>query len=354
MQELIAFLDTFVDDNRIQAGIVVVLSFIVAKITDVICGKMIRSLTGRTKSQLDDQIIDVLHKPIFRTVALLGLMVALDLLDPEEDMLSLGRRIIISLIILIWFVAALRLSTTLINGMSGNKRRFSIVQSATVPLFDIAAKIFIFALGSYLILVSWDINISGWLASAGIVGLGIGLAAQDTFANLFAGLSIIADSPYKLGDFIVLDGTERGKVTRIGLRSTRVLTNDMIEVTVPNSIIANSKIVNESGGPSMKQRLRVPIGVAYGVDIDDVERVLLSVAANEEQLAMHPAPKVHFRAFGESSLDFELRCWVENPAAREQIVDRLNRSLYDQLNEAGIEIPFPKRDVYIKEMPAST
>ena len=353
MQELLSLLDSFVVDNRIQAGIVVVLSFIVAKIVDLICGRLIRSWTGRTKSTMDDQIIDVLHKPVFRTMALLGLMVALDLLNPEETILSAGRRIILTLIVLIWFVTAIRLSSILITGMSGNKKRFAIVQSATVPLFDIAAKVIIFALGSYLILVSWDINISGWLASAGIVGLGIGLAAQDTFANLFAGLSIIADSPYKLGDVIVLDGTERGKVTKIGLRSTRVLTNDLIEVTVPNSIIANSKIVNESGGPSMKQRLRVPIGVAYGVEIDDVERVLLSVAADEEQLALHPAPKVHFKSFGDSSLDFELRCWIDEPEAREQIVDRLNRSLYEQLGEAGIEIPFPKRDVYIKELPAN-
>ena len=86
---------------------------------------------------------------------------------------------------------------------------------------------------------------------------------------------------------------------------------------------------------------------------DDVERVLLSVAADEEQLAMHPAPKVHFKSFGDSSLDFELRCWIDEPEAREQIVDRLNRSLYEQLGEAGIEIPFPKRDVYIKELPAN-
>ncbi|MFK7847861.1 MAG: mechanosensitive ion channel family protein [Rhodothermales bacterium] len=351
MQELLAFLDAYISDTRLQAGIVVVLSFFVAKVSDLFFTRLIRTWTSRTKSEIDDQVIDVLHKPVFRTVALLGFMLALNILGPAEGMLNTGRHVIHTLIILIWLVTALRLSKTLITSMSGNKKRFMLVQAATVPLFDIAAKVFIFALGSYLILISWEINISGWLASAGIVGLGIGLAAQDTFANLFAGLSILADSPYKIGDFIVLDSTERGKVTRIGLRSTRVLTNDMIEVTIPNSIIANSKIVNESGGPSMKQRLRVPIGVAYGVKIDDVERALLAVAANEERLSLNPAPTVHFQSFGDFSLNFELRCWIEDPAIREPVMNHLNRSMYEHLNEAGIEIPFPKQDVYIKEMP---
>ena len=353
MQQLQTLLDSIVADSWLQAGIVILISLILAKVIDVICGRIIRRLTGRTKSNLDDLVIDVLHKPIFQTVALLGIMLSLNFLDAEAEVLATARRVMLTFIILIWFIAALRLSSAILFAMSGNKKQFSIVQSATVPLFDIAAKVIIFALGSYLILVSWDINISGWLASAGIVGLGIGLAAQDTFANLFAGLSILADSPYKIGDFIILDDAERGKVTRIGLRSTRVLTNDLIEVTIPNSIIANSKIVNESGGPSMKQRLRVPIGVAYGVDIDDVERVLLAVAANEEKILMHPSPVVHFSAFGESSLDFELRCWIEDPSSREPVVNRINRSLYERLNDAGIEIPFPKRDVYIKEMPAA-
>lgn len=353
MLEYLQFLDTYVEDPRLQAVLVVVLSLIAAKIADVIFGRLIRRLTGKTESTVDDKIIDVLHRPIFRTVMLLGLLLAFELSEPGERILLIGRQFILTLIILMWLVAALRLSTTVIGAMSGNKKRFTIVQRATVPLFDIAAKVLIFALGSYLILISWDINISGWLASAGIVGLGLGLAAQDTFANLFAGLSILADSPYKIGDFIVLDETGRGKVTRIGLRSTRVLTNDMIEVTIPNSIIANSKIVNESGGPSVKQRMRIPVGVAYGTEIEAVEKVLLHVAAGEEHLEMHPAPTVHFKAFGASSLDFELMCWIDNPAGREQILNRLNRGIYEQLNAAGIEIPFPKRDIYIKELPAS-
>lgn len=352
MDQLTTFLDFISNDSYVQATLIVVGSFILAKLADLLLGRFIKSMAGRTRSDLDDKLLDILHKPIFRTVVLIGLSYALEFVtEPGSRPLFVGRGSIITLIILIWVATGLRLSGVVIDGMSRNESRFQIVQAATVPLFDIAAKVVIFALGSYLVLVWWDINISGWLASAGIIGLGIGLAAQDTFSNLFAGLSILADSPYKIGDFIVLDGTERGKVVRIGLRSTRVLTNDQVEVTIPNSIIANSKVVNESGGPTPKQRLRVGIGVAYGVDIDEVEQLLLRVAESEDAIARTPSPHVHFLNFGASSLDFELRCWVAQPEARERAINNLNRKMYKALNEAGIEIPFPKRDIYIKEMP---
>ena len=94
-------------------------------------------------------------------------------------------------------------------------------------------------------------------------------------AYLFAGIFILTDAPYKIGDFVVLEGNLRGMVTQIGIRSTRILTRDDVEVTIPNSIMGNSKVVNESGGPHLKYRIRVKVGVAYGSDIDLVQNALL-------------------------------------------------------------------------------
>ena len=104
-------------------------------------------------------------------------------------------------------------------------------------------KILIFIVASYFVLVSWNIDVTGWLASAGVLGVVLGLAAKDTDANLFAGIFIMTDAPYKEGDYINLESGERGYVRSIGLRSTRIMTRDDIEITVPNSIIANSKIL---------------------------------------------------------------------------------------------------------------
>ena len=119
-----------------------------------------------------------------------------------------------------------------------------------VPLVDTVLKVTLLALAIYFVFLAWDIDVTAWVASAGIVGLALSFAAKDSLSNLFAGVSIAADAPYKMGDFITLDSGERGMVTHIGLRSTRLLTRDDIEVTIPNGVIGNAKIINDSGGPS--------------------------------------------------------------------------------------------------------
>jgi len=191
------------------------------------------------------------------------------------------------------------------------------------------------------------------LASAGIVGIAVGFAAKDSLANLFAGFFIVTDAPYKVGDYIVFDTGERGRVTQIGLRSTRLLTRDDVEITIPNSIIANSKIVNESGGPWERSRVRVQVGVAYGRDIDVVREVLMKVARSSQHLCTDPEPRVRLRAFGDSGLNFELLGWIDLPERRGQVLDALNSAVYQQFAAHGIEIPFPKRDLYIKQMPTA-
>jgi small-conductance mechanosensitive channel len=168
---------------------------------------------------------------------------------------------------------------------------------------------------------------------------------------LFAGVSIAADAPYKTGDFIRLDSGERGMVTHIGLRSTRIVTRDDVEITIPNGIIGNAKIVNEAGGPSTKHRIRVPVGVAYGSDIDHVIATLDSVASGHEQVCSEPAPRVRFRAFGNSSLDFELLCWINQPVDRGRLVHELNCSVYKAFQREEIEIPFPQHDLHVRSMP---
>ena len=127
-----------------------------------------------------------------------------------------------------------------------------------------------------------------------------------------------------------------------------MLTRDDIEITIPNSTVANSKIINESGGPSPKHRLRIPVGIAYRSDIDRFRKVLLEVVGQNEYACREPEPRVRFRAFGDFSLNFELLCWIENPGDRGLAQDSLNTAIYKALDQAGIEIPFPQRDVYIK------
>jgi small-conductance mechanosensitive channel len=220
-------------------------------------------------------------------------------------------------------------------------------QPRTLPLFVMILKIIVVAGAAYGILLAFEVDVTAWLASAGIMGIAVGFAAKDTLANLFSGIFIVADTPYKLGDFIILSSGERGMVTDIGIRSTRLLTRDDIEITVPNAAIGNAKIVNETGGPHEKERVRIAVGVAYGTDIDRLREVLLEEAAKSVNLSHDPEPKVRFVAFGDSALEFQVRGWVEEPVLRGRAIDELNTAIYKRLAAEEIEIPFPQRVVHL-------
>ena len=116
--------------------------------------------------------------------------------------------------------------------------------------------------------------------------------------------------------------------------------------------MGNTKIINESGGPHEKYRCKVPIGVAYGSDIDKVREILMDIAQGEPQVCASPEPRVRFRVFGASSLDFDLLIWIEKPVLRGRVIDILNCEIYQKFIEHNIEIPYAKQDLYIKEFPS--
>ena len=190
-------------------------------------------------------------------------------------------------------------------------------------------------------------SLTAVFASAGIVGLGVALAARETLANFFGGISIVLDRPFKSGDYIVLDTGERGRVAEVGLRSTRIVTRDDIQISIPNSLMTNTKVINESA-PQPRFRVRIKVGVAYGSDVDQVEETLLSVAGQNNMVAFVPEPRVRFRQFGDSALEFELLCWARRPEERGLLVHGLNHQIYKAFEAAHIEIPFPQRDVHLK------
>ncbi|MEW8657307.1 MAG: mechanosensitive ion channel family protein [Candidatus Thiodiazotropha endolucinida] len=335
-------------------GLIVLLIFIVlAKVVEWIVMPLVRRLTSHTSTHIDDLIVQYLRSPLFWTLALIGIVASSSMMGIDESVRSTLVSFVLSVLILLWMLFAVRISKLLLSEASRRAKPNAMVRPQTLPLFTNIAAITIIVFAVYFMFQSWHVDMTAWLASAGIAGIAIGFAAKDTLANLFSGVFIMADSPYKIGDYVVLDdgGGIRGKVTHIGIRSTRLLTRDDVEVTIPNSIMGNSKVVNESGGPHVKYRIRVAVGVAYGSDIDQVRDVLMSVARESETVCDQPEPRVRFRAFGASSLDFELLCWVDNPELRGRVLDALNSAVYKRFLVEGIEIPFAKQDLYIKEMP---
>ncbi len=338
--------------NRfIQALLIILVSFVVARVFDWILSRVILRFTRKTKSQIDDEIIAILHGPVIKTIVLVGLVIATRQLEISNTATTFTIKSLQTIILIVWVFFAFRFSTLVIQSVSRQETRIQIVDERTFPLFSNLAKILIVGIAVYILILAWGIDATGWIASAGIIGLAVSFAAKDTLSNLFAGVFIIADAPYKIGDFIVLDSGERGRVINIGLRSTRILTRDDIELTVPNAVMGNAKITNETAGPHTKRRLRIPVGVAYGSDIDRVKRILLEVAGAEEEVCKDPEPRARFRSFGDSGLLIELLCWIDEPVLQGRVSDALNTAVYKRFAAEGIEIPYPKRDLYIREMP---
>jgi MscS family membrane protein len=348
VEQLMSFAERWLTEPPVLALIVLVGSVVLAKLVDWTLSKVLRRLARRTATEIDEKLIDALHRPIFVSVVLVGIHIAVLILAPGATVVGWVDSIVQTIAVVIWTVAGLRVVTALLHGMTGLSRRVNWLEERTLPLFDNVARLVVIGAAAYFLLVAWDLNVGPWIASAGIVGLALGLAAQETLANFFGGFSIIMDAPYKIGDYVNLDAGERGRVTKIGLRSTRILTRDDIEITVPNARIASSKIVNESGGPNEKIRVAVHVGVAYGSDVDRVREVLLAAARAVDHVVDDPAPRIRFTEMADSALVFRVLCWIDLPERRGLCLDALNTAIYKALNAEGITIPFPQRDVHLR------
>ena len=352
-QYLTPVLQFFEGQPWIQGGATMLITFIVASALSWIIFRLLKFLTSKTKSFLDDRLLVIARPPIYYSLLITGFSTGIKIMplsDKLTDYFIFGFK---TLGVIIWSIALFRISKIILQQLAwgGNNKNVRLIQPQTLPLFDNMSKLLIVAAAVYIIFQIWGIDMTAWLASAGIVGIAVGFAAKDTLANLFSGVFILADTPYKIGDYVVLDGDQRGKVTHIGLRSTRLITRDDVEVTVPNSIMGNSKVTNQSGGPHPKFRIRVKIGVAYGTDIDQVEQILMDIATSEPLVTETPEPRVRFRNFGASSLDFELLCWIQEPELSGRALHKLNSAVYKRFNQEKIEIPYSKQDLYIKEFP---
>ncbi|REJ78651.1 MAG: mechanosensitive ion channel family protein [Acidobacteria bacterium] len=328
----------------------ILIFILLGKVIDWVVTGVVSRLVQRTKTDIDDRVLEILHRPIFLTVVLMGLSLATHLLMLPDRVTVITVDIIKTLVVFVWFNFSLRLLQVILEQMERHEERFKFVTSTTMPLIKNSVTLVLAAAAVYAVFLIWDINITAWLASAGIVGLAVSFAAKDTLSNVFGGVTIFADKPFKVGDYIILGTGERGMITMIGVRSTRILTRDDVEITVPNSILATTTVINESGGPHEKFRIRLKVGVAYGSDIDKVEEVLLKAANDHKEVCADPFARVRFRAFGNSSLDYELLCWVNRPVLQGLVLHELHREVYKAFNREGIEIPFPQQDIYIKQV----
>ena len=307
-----------------------------------------RQATARTKSDLDDKLIHYLTAPVVQTTVILALVAAEKAFGFNDTVDWFLVRMLFTLLLFFWGRAWFRATTLAIAALTKRKGDHELFQPRTRPLFEMGIKVVLFSLLVWFFMALWNIDGTAWLASAGVIGIAVGFAARDTLANLISGVSIIADAPYKLGDYIVLDTGERGVVTELGMRSTRLLTRDDVEVSIPNAVMGNAKITNESGGPAVEHRIRIPVGVAYGTEPAKVVSLLEQLARENALILDHPAPRVRMRAFGDSSLDFELMGWIKYPEQRGLAKHNMLMEIDSRFRAEDIRIPFPQHDVHLQ------
>lgn len=336
-QDILSFLSSLPPWQAIL--VTVVASLLAARVVQVGGDWLVHRVTRRIDGEYDDIVLTNLHPALYVTVIVVGFYLATVPLDlfPEFNYIQATA---LSILTVLWAVTLVRIGGKISDAATGGEQ----VEQTVVPIFQNVWSAVVLGGAVILLLYYWSVDVTPFLASAGIIGIVVGFAARDTIANFFGSIALYFDGTYKVGDYVVLESGERGRVEDISIRSTVVRTRDDVLVTVPNAVLNAARITNEST-PERERRIRLPVGVAYGSDLDHVEETLLSVAATEDLVLDTPRPRVRVRGFGDVSVDAELLCWIPDPVLRGRSTHNLNKAIYQTFLEEGIEIPLPQRVV---------
>ena len=331
-------------------------SIIIAAIINLVFEKVFMHYASKTKFEFDDLIVAALRKPLYLTVIITGTVFSLHYTNFSKDYEYVVNSIGLTILCIIWIIALLRINKVLFEKVFPHitRRTETQIDDELLPLLKGIVNIVIVFIGILAILnLIWGINVTPLFASAGIAGIAVAFAAQDSIAQLFGGISIYFDQPFKRGDRIELESGEIGIVHEVGIRTTRIMNlyNNMI--IIPNSIIANSKVINYTS-PQSIMVVKMAMGIAYGSDVEKVRDVLYAIIRDIDLVLDDPAATVRLENYGESSLDFALYMWIKNPADKIKLIDMVNSSISEEFEKEGIEIPFQTRTLYIKNEAEST
>ena len=317
----------------------------------VVLNQGVRRLTRKTSTTLDDALLEALIAPFHGLLIVIAFALAIANLDfipaswagPLNSLffllyLTIGYVIAWRVIVVVfkWYgeEIALKTETKLDEVLTPFLRRVALVVLSSIVVI--------------MLLSYFEIDVSGLVATLGIGSLAIALAAQTALADIFSGIIIMIDQPFRLGDRIEIQELNTwGDVVDIGLRSTHIRTRDNRMVIVPNAIIGKSLIVNHAF-PNSQYRIQVNIGVAYGSDVELARQTMIEAVRGVEGVLQDKPIEALFLEFGDSALVFRLRWWIESYVDTRRMFDKVNTAVYRALKEAGIEIPFPQQDVHFR------
>jgi small-conductance mechanosensitive channel len=338
----------------LYAAITVITGLVFAGIAHVLI-RWLKRRADATDTKLDDIILMALGTPLVVAIFALSVYIALTSFDivPESMNWLITDKVINAIFILFgaWIVSVFSYNFIHTYGILIADKTETDLDDRLIPVLEIASRYLIWFVAFLLILADFKIDITPFLAGAGIAGLAIALAAQDILGNFFGGAIIAMDKPFKIGDRVRIESFF-GDVMSIGPRSTRIKTLDSQIVTVPNSKVTSSIVINYAM-PDSKLKVRIPFSVAYGSDMERVKEILLSIsheAAEKTSWVINdPAPAVYFLEFGESSLNGQLILWTDNYDFVWDVQDWVNLRIARRFRDEKIEIPFRQIDVRLKD-----
>jgi len=329
--------------------IYIFLAFYVSKFADYLTRVWLKKWAGRTETKFDDLLLELLNGPVKVVLFVIFLRIGLDVFqwpDLVQKLLAKGFTVIVA-------CSLTYMGLKFIDLLMGYWKHRATAEAdgfdeQLIPIVRKALKLFIIVVAALVTLTNIGIDVTAAIASLSIGGLAVGLAAQDTLANLFGAVAVFVDKPFRIGDRIQLDNVD-GTVESIGLRSTRVRNLNGHLITVPNKTMGNATITNVTRRPNIKTEMN--IGITYDTPAEKVRRALKILEEVYRSHALTSDLIVTFNKFADSSLNILVVHWWNSTDFKAYLVgmQELNLTIKERFDAEGISFAFPTQTLYVKQ-----
>ena len=342
--------EQYITNPYLRAFVIFILVFLGIRIALFILEKISLKITSKTKTELDDKLLKKCSMPLTIIAFLISLRITINEVLFQEHVEMMLSNVISSLLVIIFaYLVYVVVDLIVINFLKKiASRTKSQIDDTIISLFHSVLNIALVVISLLYILDLWGVQVTPLLAGLGIAGLAIALALQPILSNIFAGASMILDHSVRVKDLVYLDQQTKGKVERIGLRSTRIRTFDNELLIIPNTKLSES-IIQNVALPEPKSRVVIKFGVCYGSEIEKVKKIIIKEIKKIKLVSKEPEPLVRFLEMADSSLNFKVYFYVDSFEDRFTAIDEANTVIYNTLNKNNLEIPFPQMDVHVKK-----
>jgi small-conductance mechanosensitive channel len=322
----------------------------IAGLTYFFIKRFVLAFTQKTKTYFDDILIRIIRKPIILFIVVYGVIASILQLNINIGIRTTIHQVYYFIFVILGMYVSLRAFHEFLDEFSrkkhGKKDTFDTVLK---PVFKKIGLIIIATAGMVFALNALGINVTALLAGAGVIGLVIAFAAQDTLSNFFSGMHLLLDRPFRIGEIILLESGEYCRVDNVGMRSTKLYSLfDHELIVLPNNSLANQKIINLVQ-PDVHIKVKLKIDVAYGSDVKKVMKILYDVAMKNENVVKGAGfePVIRFSDFADSSLTFNLFVWIDDVMNQWKALSDMRQEIDAIFRKEGIEIPFPQNTVWL-------